>query len=146
MTVTTGSGGANTQAGDITVANAIAKTAGGKATLALTALNNITFSVGADVTSTTGTLGLTLNATGAISTLRNVNLNGGTDPLAEVDISTDSGGVAGTGVAPNTDGNATVGGGNAASVSLTTGDDSAGGGAGNSDGSGNGAEPAWHVL
>ncbi|MGH8710813.1 MAG: filamentous hemagglutinin N-terminal domain-containing protein, partial [Burkholderiales bacterium] len=69
---------AGSQAGDITVANAIAKTAGAAATLTLNASNDIIFSAGADVTSTVGTLGLTLNAPGAITTLQNVNLNGGT--------------------------------------------------------------------
>src|SRR5215831_174954 len=78
VTVTTGSAGTNLQAGDITVANAIAKTAGGNATLTLNASNNIIFNAGADVTSTVGTLDLTLNASGAINTLRNVSLNGGT--------------------------------------------------------------------
>ncbi len=78
VTVTTASAGTNSQAGNITVANAIGKTAGGNATLTLNASNDITFNAGANVTSTVGTLGLTLNASGAINTLRNVNLNGGT--------------------------------------------------------------------
>jgi len=77
VTVTASSAGANTQPGDITVANAIAKTAGGAATLTLNAANNIAFNTGANVTSTAGALGLTLNAPGAITTLRNVNLLGG---------------------------------------------------------------------
>ena len=78
VTVTTASAGTNAQAGNITVANAISKTAGGNATLTLNASNDITFSAGADVASTAGTLGLTLNATGAINSLQNVGLNGGT--------------------------------------------------------------------
>ena len=66
------------QAGDITVVDSISKTAGGNATLTLTASNDITFNAGADVTSTVGTLGLTLNAPGVINTLQNISLNGGT--------------------------------------------------------------------
>jgi autotransporter-associated beta strand protein len=76
--VQTQSAGTNSQVGDITVANAIAKTAGGNATLTLTALHDITFSAGANVTSTVGTLGLTLNASNSINSLQNVSLNGGT--------------------------------------------------------------------
>ncbi len=78
VAVTTGSGGANSQPGNITVASAIAKTAGGNATLTLNAANNIVFNTGANVTSTAGALGLTLNAGGAISTMRSISLNGGT--------------------------------------------------------------------
>jgi hypothetical protein len=54
VSVTTSSAGANTQSGDITVANAIAKTAGANAALTLNATNGIIFNAGADVTSTTG--------------------------------------------------------------------------------------------
>ncbi|WP_411886803.1 filamentous hemagglutinin N-terminal domain-containing protein, partial [Polaromonas sp. YR568] len=78
VNITTASAGTNGQAGDITVNNAIAKTAGGAATLTLNASNNITFNAGANVTSTVGALGVTLNAAGAINSLRNVSLNGGT--------------------------------------------------------------------
>jgi filamentous hemagglutinin family protein len=76
VTITTGSTG--TQAGNITVASAIAKTAGGNATLTLNAANNIVFNSGANVGSTAGQLGFTLNAGGGINNLRGVSLNGGT--------------------------------------------------------------------
>ena len=76
--VTINTTGAGTQAGDITVANAIAKTAGGAATLTLNATNQITFNAGANITSTTGALNVALNAgAGGINNLRNVNTNGG---------------------------------------------------------------------
>jgi filamentous hemagglutinin family protein len=78
VNVTTASLGTNGQVGDITVANAIAKTAGGAATLTLNAANNIAFSAGANVTSTTGALGVTLNAAGTITSPANFSLNGGT--------------------------------------------------------------------
>ena len=65
--ITTGTGGANTQAGNITVANVITKTSGAAATLTLAASNNIIFNVGADVTSAAGALNFTLNASGAIN-------------------------------------------------------------------------------
>ncbi len=72
------------------------------------------------------------------------DLNPGSDdaPLARVTVTTDEDGVAGTGILPDTDGTATLGGGNAASVSLGTNDDAAdlgGGGAGNGAGAGNGS-------
>src|SRR5262245_12667581 len=95
VTVTTGSAGTNLQAGDITVANAIAKTAGGNATLTLNASHDITFSAGADITSTTGALGLTLNAAGNINTLQNVSLNGGTLTLNATGNGTQSGVISG---------------------------------------------------
>jgi fibronectin-binding autotransporter adhesin len=95
VTVTTGSAGTNLQAGDITVANAIAKTAGGNATLTLNASHDISFSAGADITSTTGALGLTLNAAGNINTLQNVSLNGGTLTLNATGNGTQSGVISG---------------------------------------------------
>src|SRR5215472_17151230 len=95
VTVTTGSAGTNLQAGDITVANAIAKTAGGNATLTLNASHDITFSAGADITSTTGALGLTLNAAGNINALQNVSLNGGTLTLNATGNGTQSGVISG---------------------------------------------------
>src|SRR5262249_35089327 len=67
VTVTTGSAGTNAQAGNITVANAIGKTAGGNATLTLNAANDISFNAGADVTSSAGQLNLTLSALGNVS-------------------------------------------------------------------------------
>ncbi len=96
VSVTTGTGGANTQLGNITVANAILKNAGGNATLTLNAANNITFNAGANVTSTVGTLGLTLNAGGAINTLRNAALNGGVLTLNATGNVTQSGVISGT--------------------------------------------------
>ena len=76
--VTVNTAGAGAQAGDITVANAIAKTAGGTATLTLNATNQINFIAGANLTSTTGALNIKLNAgAGGINNLQNVNTNGG---------------------------------------------------------------------
>src|SRR4029077_17316632 len=47
-------------------------------TLTLNATNQITFSAGANLTSTTGALNVALNAgAGGISNLRNINTNGG---------------------------------------------------------------------
>lgn len=67
-----------------------------------------------------------------------LNLNGGSEPVVDVNIGTGGSGVAGTGLLPDTDVEATVGGGNVASVSVTSGgDDPAGGGNGNGGG-GNG--------
>ncbi len=77
VTVTTGTGGTNAQAGNITVASAIAKTAGGNAGLTLNAANNIVFNSGANVTSSSNQLGVTLNAGGAITSAANINTNGG---------------------------------------------------------------------
>ncbi len=96
VTVTTASAGTNSQPGNITVANAIAKTAGAAATLTLNASNDITFNAGADITSTVGALGLTLNAPGAINTLRNVSLLGGTLTLNATGNGTQSGTIQGT--------------------------------------------------
>ena len=99
VTVTTASAGTNSQLGDITVADPIAKTAGGAATLTLTALNDITFSGGGtrgDITSTTGALNLVLNATGAINSLQNVSLLGGTLTLNAAGNVTQSGTIQGT--------------------------------------------------
>jgi len=95
VAVTTGSGGTNAQAGNITVASAIAKTAGGNATLTLNATNNIVFNTGANVTSTTGVLGLTLNAGGAINTMRGISLNGGALTLNAAGAVTQSSAIAG---------------------------------------------------
>ena len=91
VTVTTGSAGANTQAGNITVANGIAKTAGGNATLTLTAINDIIFSTnGSDITSTVGALGVTLNAVN-ITSLRDISLNGGILTLNHSGVGTQAG-------------------------------------------------------
>jgi filamentous hemagglutinin family protein len=61
--------------GDITVTSPIAKTAGGDATLTLRADRNIT--VGADITSTSGKLNMTLSAANAVgATTGGVDVNG----------------------------------------------------------------------
>ena len=60
VTIATGTAGANTQAGDITVSSAISKTAGGDAALTLQAANSIFINGG--ITSTSGELDLTLRA------------------------------------------------------------------------------------
>jgi len=60
VTVTTAAVGANTQAGDITVANDIIKTAGGDATLTLSAQNSIFVSNNVQITSTTNRLNVVM--------------------------------------------------------------------------------------
>jgi len=83
VSVTTGAAGANSQLGNITVASPIAKSAGGDATLTLTAHNNITVNAGATISSSTGKLGVALNAdsdasgSGMISVAANITSNGG---------------------------------------------------------------------
>ncbi len=81
VTITTSAGGA--QNGDITLSNAISKTAGGNATLTLSAHNNININAG--ISSTSGTLGLVLNAnsdaagggTATLGSSASLALNGG---------------------------------------------------------------------
>ena len=73
VTINTTPGGA--QAGNITLASAIAKTGGTGAALTLNAQNNIVLNAG--ITSSSNTLDVNLNAVGAI-TLNNMSLNGGT--------------------------------------------------------------------
>ncbi|HZO01900.1 MAG TPA: filamentous hemagglutinin N-terminal domain-containing protein, partial [Burkholderiales bacterium] len=98
VTITTGTAGTNSQVGDITVENAVAKTAGGNATLTLNATNGITFNAGANVTSTVGQLGLTLNAgAGGITSLQNVNTNGGVLTFNSAGAMTQAGVISGTG-------------------------------------------------
>jgi hypothetical protein len=95
VTITTASAGANTQAGNITVASSISKTAGGDATLTLSANNDIIVNAGVAISSTTGKLHLVLGAdsdgsgAGAIvltngssvtSLGGNITLGGGTNP------------------------------------------------------------------
>jgi len=60
--------------GDITVASAITKTAGGDATLTLTAARNIL--VSSDISSSSGALNIVLSANNALGTYGGVNLNG----------------------------------------------------------------------
>lgn len=60
VTITTGTGGANAQTGNITVSNAIAKTSGNYATLTLLAINSI--NINAAITSTSGRLNVVLTA------------------------------------------------------------------------------------
>ena len=62
VSIITGTAGANTQNGDITVANSIAKTAGGDATLTLKAHRNITVNDGVNITSNTGELHMVFHA------------------------------------------------------------------------------------
>ncbi|WP_409524726.1 filamentous hemagglutinin N-terminal domain-containing protein [Nitrincola sp. MINF-07-Sa-05] len=64
VTITTGTGGSNTQAGNISISDSITKTAGGDASLTLTAHNNI--DAFADITSTAGALDINLIAGGMI--------------------------------------------------------------------------------
>ena len=85
---TTGTAGDTLGTGNITVSSAIAKTAGGDATLTLSAHNNI--AVNANITSTSGLLNLNLyadsDATGGgsttVSTGRTINANGGITSFA----------------------------------------------------------------
>ncbi len=96
VTITTGSGGTNSQAGDIEVASNISKTAGGDASLTLQAFRNITVDTGVAITSTSGKLNVTLDAdhtaigSGSIylasgssitSNGGNIVLGGGANPL-----------------------------------------------------------------
>lgn len=81
VTIQTGTAGANTQAGNITVASAIAKSAGGDATLTLKAHESII--VNADISSTSGKLHTVLNAdsdansSGYVNIAGNITSNGG---------------------------------------------------------------------
>jgi len=61
VTVSTGFG-AGTEAGNITISAPIGKTAGGNATLTLNANGSIEIQAGGAISSTTGTLGLVMNA------------------------------------------------------------------------------------
>ncbi len=77
VTITTGgTAGTNTQSGNITVASPIAKTAGGDATLSLTAHNDI--NVNAAISSTSQKLNLVFDADGATNVAANLATNGGT--------------------------------------------------------------------
>ena len=75
VTIKTGSLGQNTQAGDITVASAINKTAGGDAKLSLIADNNIV--INANIQATTGKLDLVLTPTGTATLNKPIDLNAG---------------------------------------------------------------------
>lgn len=78
VTVTTGAAGNNTQTGNITVASAITKTAGGDAKLSLNAHDSIT--IDAPITATAGKLNLTLTpGTGGSTAInKTISLNAGT--------------------------------------------------------------------
>ncbi|MDD5274537.1 MAG: filamentous hemagglutinin N-terminal domain-containing protein [Methylovulum sp.] len=82
VTVTTSTAGDNSQAGNITVASAIAKTAGGDAKLSLNAHNDI--AINAPITASAGKLDLTLqpdidnSGSGSTTINRPVDLNAGT--------------------------------------------------------------------
>ncbi len=67
-----------------------------------------------------------------------VNLGGGGAPVVDVNVGTGTDGVAGTRLLPNTDANATVGGDNLATVTVTTGGDGAGNGGAGGNGGGSG--------
>ncbi len=95
VTVTTGAGGA--QAGNITVANAIGKSAGGNASLTLTAINNIVFNAGANISASAGQLALTLNAGGTITNPATINTNGGLLTYNATGAATQSGVISGAG-------------------------------------------------
>jgi len=95
VTVATGAGGA--QAGNITVANAINKSAGGNASLTLTAINNIVFNAGADIGASAGQLALTLNAGGTITNPATINTNGGLLTYNATGAATQSGVISGAG-------------------------------------------------
>ena len=73
VTITTGTTG--TQNGNITISNAIAKTAGSAATLTLTAAGNILMN--SAVTATVGILNVVLNAGGNINVSQAITTNGG---------------------------------------------------------------------
>ncbi|OGA22669.1 MAG: hypothetical protein A3I02_12030, partial [Betaproteobacteria bacterium RIFCSPLOWO2_02_FULL_67_26] len=73
VTITTGSTG--TQAGNITVAAPVSKTAGADATLTLTAANDIL--INDTITSTSGALGVVLDATGSINLAAAITSNNG---------------------------------------------------------------------
>lgn len=89
-----------------------------------------------DLGGSTQLLALDLGGTNVDADL---NLDGGDEPIVDVTISNDEGGLAGTGVLPNTETEATVGGGNAATVKITdTSDDDSGNGGGGNGGGGNG--------
>ncbi|TAN49697.1 MAG: filamentous hemagglutinin N-terminal domain-containing protein, partial [Methylococcaceae bacterium] len=75
VTITTGTASPNAQAGDITVASAIAKTAGVDATLTLSAHNNINLNAG--ITSSASALNLVFNADSDNSGAGAVNLANG---------------------------------------------------------------------
>jgi filamentous hemagglutinin family protein len=62
VSITTGTAGANTQNGDITVASSISKTAGGDATLTLKAARNITVNAGVGIASSSNKLNMVFNA------------------------------------------------------------------------------------
>ncbi|MDH5749542.1 MAG: filamentous hemagglutinin N-terminal domain-containing protein, partial [Rhodospirillales bacterium] len=78
VTVNTGATGA--QAGDITVTSAVSKTAGGNATLTLTAAGALT--VNNTISSTTGALNVTATAGGAVNVNSALTSNGGTVTLS----------------------------------------------------------------
>ena len=83
VAISTAAAGANTEPGDITVADPISKTAGGDAALTLNAFRNI--NVNASITSTVGKLNMTFNpdttstGTGAVALgMVTLDANGGT--------------------------------------------------------------------
>lgn len=78
---------------------------------------------------------------GDTDVLADVNLGGGEEPLLDLNLANDDDGVAGTGPLPNTLGKTALGGGNVATIALSS-PDSAGGGDGADDGTGGGDDGA----
>jgi len=99
VTITTGTGGTNAQPGNITVADAIAKTAGTDATLTLNAHNNINLNAG--IGSTAGLLNMVFNANSDAT-------GGGTVNFGTMTLNANGGGISIPGIAFMSSGTATL--------------------------------------
>jgi len=97
--ITTGAGGSNSQPGNITVADAIAKTAGTDATLTLNAHNNINLNAG--IGSTAGLLNMVFNANSDAT-------GGGTVNLGTMTLNANGGSISIPGIAFISSGTATL--------------------------------------
>ena len=96
VTISTGGATPGGDSGDITVSAAITKTAGGNATLTLSAYRNVTLS--STISSTVGTLGVTITSTtGAFSGTGNLTLLGGALSITQAISGTYSGIISGGG-------------------------------------------------
>ena len=96
VSISTGGASPGSDTGDITVSNTIAKTTGGNATLTLSAYGSVILN--ADITSSSGTLGLTVTASnGSFSGSGNLSLNGGALSITQATAGTYSGVISGTG-------------------------------------------------
>jgi filamentous hemagglutinin family protein len=82
VSVTTASAGTNTQLGDITVANSITKSSGGNASLTLTANRSIILNTGVSISSTSGQMGVTLNADSDANGTGSITLNSASSILS----------------------------------------------------------------